>query len=80
LNKILETERKIKEYKEHLTKLQRDLYSKKESTGHINTPAMKKHTQSIVDKHRNRSDRSSSVKGGRSPALPKKKFIEDEKT
>ncbi len=31
LNKILETERMIKEYKEMITKMQRDLYSKKES-------------------------------------------------
>jgi hypothetical protein len=30
LNKILETERMIKEYKEMITKMQRDLYSKKE--------------------------------------------------
>ena len=29
LNKILETERMIKEYKEMITKMQRDLYSKK---------------------------------------------------
>jgi ribosomal protein S8 len=32
LNKILETERMIKEYKEMITKMQRDLYSKKTET------------------------------------------------
>lgn len=32
LIKILETERKIKEYKDILTKMQRDLYSKKNVT------------------------------------------------
>jgi hypothetical protein len=40
LNKILETERMIKEYKEMITKMQRDLYSKKEivstTTSHKN--------------------------------------------
>jgi len=30
LNRILETERKIKEYKELLTKMQREMYSKKQ--------------------------------------------------
>ena len=29
MNKILETEKRIKEYKEMITKLQRDFYSKK---------------------------------------------------
>jgi hypothetical protein len=31
LNRILETERMIKEYKDIITKMQRDLYSKKQS-------------------------------------------------
>ena len=50
LNKILETERMIKEYKEMITKMQRDLYSKKESQTNAsdgNSEIKKKKKQSL---------------------------------
>ncbi len=45
LNKILETERMIKEYKEMITKMQRDLYSKKTTTESVNSNGIKLRTE-----------------------------------
>ncbi len=68
LNKILETERMIKEYKEMITKMQRDLYSKKTTTESVNSQGLKLRVEH--DQQSMKSPLSSSSK----QALPRKKI------
>eukprot|EP00347_Sterkiella_histriomuscorum_P012215 403369454 len=80
LNKILETERMIKEYKEIITKMQRDLYSKKKSivTQVVNEdkPLTVKQKQ-LQKSSQNQNQKGSSKKTPNSLLQKKRIFQED---